>query len=539
MESILINALIPVAVWTIIAGLATVWLRYTSVGDALVRYHASSAILMALPLGLIAAVFFSTTALFSFPGSSFVPSTISTGVAELSTVVVWSSDVMRESASSGSGISLFQLIVPVFLLMVFFGLLRLTLIYAQLKRALGNSEEINEPRIQAILDGVLSTLGVNKKTRLLISTEAKIPFTTGLRSPVIVLPSDILRNHSENQIRMILLHEATHISRGDYAVHFFEMIVRHLFWMHPLVHSLYHQSGYWREVSCDESVLAEPDSNLFHYAKMLYDFAAIRHEKRGFKAAMALEKGLLRRIEAISSSSTQSPNQKEKTMKKSIITAIGFMLLTAGIMACTDTMKSSETTIEADQQIEIDGQTLSVSDFRSSVEQSRAEALQISEDSAFLALRDNNETKEALMKSMEYYNDILEMLDRGDVQKALDTFKAYQSEYKNYADAPQQETFKIIERVPEMIGGQAALYENLRYPAEAAEQGAQGRVVLSFIVNRDGKPVNIKVASSAGHDQLDQAAVKALSEMEFVPAIENGEIVEAELFQPVVFRMNE
>lgn len=76
--------------------------------------------------------------------------------------------------------------------------------------------------------------------------------------------------------------------------------------------------------------------------------------------------------------------------------------------------------------------------------------------------------------------------------------------------------FDFVEQMPEYPGGQRALLQwigsNIKYPAIAEENGIQGRVVCSFIVERDGSITDVQVARSID-PSLDNEAVRVLSQM--------------------------
>lgn len=76
--------------------------------------------------------------------------------------------------------------------------------------------------------------------------------------------------------------------------------------------------------------------------------------------------------------------------------------------------------------------------------------------------------------------------------------------------------FRIVEQLPEFPGGMSAyvkwLTDNLRYPVAAQKKKIQGRVVVSFVINKDGSLSDIKVAKSAD-PLLDREALRVASMM--------------------------
>ena len=99
-----------------------------------------------------------------------------------------------------------------------------------------------------------------------------------------------------------------------------------------------------------------------------------------------------------------------------------------------------------------------------------------------------------------------------------------------------EDVSEITERQPEMIGGQQAIYSILVYPNNARRNEVQGRVDLMVTVSEEGIPVDIEVTNSV-HPELDRAAVNAMSQMLFIPAVKNGERVRVQLTNPVIFRL--
>ena len=100
------------------------------------------------------------------------------------------------------------------------------------------------------------------------------------------------------------------------------------------------------------------------------------------------------------------------------------------------------------------------------------------------------------------------------------------------------------EQMPEFPGGQAALMkfinENLRYPATAIENGIQGRVVVQFVVKKDGS-VNDNIMIVRGVDPaLDQEAIRVCKTLpKFIPGKQNGQPVNVWFTLPIIFNLSE
>ncbi len=111
--------------------------------------------------------------------------------------------------------------------------------------------------------------------------------------------------------------------------------------------------------------------------------------------------------------------------------------------------------------------------------------------------------------------------------------------------APQEEVqtkiFDVVEVMPSFPGGTSALMEYLsgaiKYPVVAQENGVQGRVVVSFVVERDGSITDVQVARSVD-PSLDKEAVRVVRSMpKWNPGKQNGSAVRVKYNLPVSFRL--
>lgn len=77
------------------------------------------------------------------------------------------------------------------------------------------------------------------------------------------------------------------------------------------------------------------------------------------------------------------------------------------------------------------------------------------------------------------------------------------------------------------------------YPIAALREGLAGTVVLQVLVGVDGTPLEVTVSRSSGHRALDQAARKqVLARWKFVPAVHNGQAVQAIGLVPIEFSLD-
>ena len=101
--------------------------------------------------------------------------------------------------------------------------------------------------------------------------------------------------------------------------------------------------------------------------------------------------------------------------------------------------------------------------------------------------------------------------------------------------------FDVVEQMPQFPGGPAALMEflskNVKYPQEAYKNGIQGRVIVTFVINKDGSISDAKVVKSVD-PQLDEEALRVVHSMpNWIPGRQNGEPVNVKYTVPITFKL--
>lgn len=109
---------------------------------------------------------------------------------------------------------------------------------------------------------------------------------------------------------------------------------------------------------------------------------------------------------------------------------------------------------------------------------------------------------------------------------------------------PDESVFEVVEQMPEFPdGGMAGLMEyfkkNLRYPEEAKKAGTQGRVVVQFLINKNGAISDASVLRSVDR-LLDAEAVRLVRSMpKWKPGMQKGKAVTVKYTVPVLFSLDE
>lgn len=107
----------------------------------------------------------------------------------------------------------------------------------------------------------------------------------------------------------------------------------------------------------------------------------------------------------------------------------------------------------------------------------------------------------------------------------------------------KEEVFTAVEQMPQFPGGEAELLKyvatHIKYPTMAAENNIQGRVVVKFVVKKDGNVGDVVVLRGKDPD-LDREAVRVVKTLpKFIPGKMNGQAVSVWYTLPINFKLQQ
>ena len=147
--------------------------------------------------------------------------------------------------------------------------------------------------------------------------------------------------------------------------------------------------------------------------------------------------------------------------------------------------------------------------------------------------------------------EVLEIMDNDSkveestIQASDDTQAAVEVKYTpvevEEEEVEEQQIFQVVEEMPEFPGGMGEcmkfLTKNIKYPTIAQENGVQGRVIVQFVVNRDGSIVD-PVVMRGVDPHLDKEALRVIGMMpKWKPGKQRGKEVRVKYTVPVMFRL--
>jgi TonB family protein len=105
----------------------------------------------------------------------------------------------------------------------------------------------------------------------------------------------------------------------------------------------------------------------------------------------------------------------------------------------------------------------------------------------------------------------------------------------------EKEAYTYVEQMPEYIGGVEALLKfissNVKYPADAKQNGVEGKVLVQFIVDEQGKVVYPKIIKGVGFG-CDEEAIRVVNLLKgWKPGMQGGKPVKVKMVIPFVFKL--
>jgi protein TonB len=109
------------------------------------------------------------------------------------------------------------------------------------------------------------------------------------------------------------------------------------------------------------------------------------------------------------------------------------------------------------------------------------------------------------------------------------------------SDKVKGKVYEQVEQMPEYSGGELELRKfianSVEYPADALKNGIQGKVLVSFVVDKNGVVKGVKIARGAD-PMLDAEALRVVNSFpQWIPGKEKGKKVAVQYTVPINFRL--
>ncbi|MDF2774494.1 MAG: peptidase BlaR1 [Geminicoccaceae bacterium] len=163
---------------------------------------------------------------------------------------------------------------------------RLVVGVANVRRTARESVPADGAEWAALVESAQRSIGVPGAVRIVISSSAAMPFTSGLFRPIIVLPASA-EDWTVDRRRSVLVHELAHVRRRDLLTNAIVQLACAVYWFHPLVRLAARRVRIEAERSCDALVVAA-GTRASDYASDLLEIARTMRSSATATVALAV-----------------------------------------------------------------------------------------------------------------------------------------------------------------------------------------------------------------------------------------------------------
>ncbi len=408
-----------------------------------------------------------------------------------------------------------------------------------------------------------------KSARVLCSNDVAVPITVGVFDRIVILPQRFTREVSIDVLTSALGHEFQHIARHDYLLNLVYEFIYLPLAFHPAVAFARRRIKHTRELCCDAAVTnrlvpaevyARSLVKLVGSAPLLplapdttigmneSDILEVRIMALLKKSNLSSRRRVLLLVAAASllitpcvaaaryalsfETNRQTPQRESSSLPRKTERAeienlvVDLELQSKELKQRLEQMPPSKQVERATLEAKLNEITRSIEEQRKALGASQLSSQNASEQRL-------KQTLEELQKNGS--------IDQAKAKEKLEQLLAQATNSKSQADA------ELIRQIMDKITAEQAAsqgdrkprllsHTEARYTDDARAKGIVGKVVLGFTVDHDGIPQGIQVKQSL-YPSLDQAAIEAVREWRFAPAMKNGQVVSTWLEVQVNFNL--
>ena len=165
-------------------------------------------------------------------------------------------------------------------------------------------------------------------------------------------------------------------------------------------------------------------------------------------------------------------------------------------------------------------------------------------DVRFSILKDGTLRVDSILNATDYVDIIKELFEGS--PKWIPAYQRHSPVITSFEQPflfnPQAEMWSVVEQQPEYPGGMVAFYrligDNMSYPGEARRSKVEGRVFVSFVINKSGELEEVKAERALGYG-CDEEAVRLvrLTSGKWIPGNQRGRPVKTRMVLPIIFKL--
>ncbi|MDO4159110.1 MAG: energy transducer TonB [Prevotellaceae bacterium] len=175
-------------------------------------------------------------------------------------------------------------------------------------------------------------------------------------------------------------------------------------------------------------------------------------------------------------------------------------------------------------------------------------------DGTAVSIESTTQTAKETKGKAVHENDMAESVDKEKTEKktekAVETTHDFGKDDNNVIEeqklntvlvSPDSVVYNVVEVMPEFPGGMNAMMgffiKNIKYPADAIAEKVEGRVIVRFVIDADGKVCDVEIVKSVSKS-IDAEALRVVKAMPtWIPGKINGKAVRVRFTVPVIFKL--
>lgn len=384
------------------------------------------------------------------------------------------------------------------------------------------------------LESLRERLGVRVPVRLAVTALPVSPMVLGWWRPLLLLPMTAVTRLSHDQLVMVLAHELSHVRRHDALVNLVQVIVETLLFYHPAAHSISRSLRMEREKCCDDIAVALAGDR-FAYARTLADLEEIRQTSIAPAMGMGMVNyQLYARVERL----VREPGRDGREWWPV------FLIIAAGLAVNHGpdwplpgpeangiaTLRLSlppapaPTTIRPIRTPAAETETLAGVDRQASIETRERPAREAERASTPQVTRPqesgvNMQAAPAERRTAEP----VAMQVKDEPAQSLETRPSTAKE----------------PREPVISGGRLLHMEEPQYPRRALRNRIEGRVLLSFTIDTEGRVRDAVVEEASPRGMFERPALAAIDKWRYEPFLQDGVATERRVVQEIRFTLSD
>ncbi|MDZ7271593.1 MAG: M56 family metallopeptidase [candidate division KSB1 bacterium] len=364
-----------------------------------------------------------------------------------------------------------------------------------------------------------------------------LPLSIGIRCRTVFVPPD-WDQWPDCRRQVAMYHELAHASRGDGWAQVVQLVARAIYFFHPLVWLLWRLAEDYREMACDDAARQAAHVSSLEYTRQLQKLAeaALNPERgtAGVTAFIRQRNKLLRRVKY--QMEGKAMRDLSQTRVLAVVAALALVAIPLSFncakRAKPDTGSIKGFVVEYATGVRLAGARVSVvgTRFHARTDQNGEFAISNLPQGAYDVEAQAPGYVKARMEGVTVESSKLNVLVLN-LSRVGEPLKG----------APSQPLVVSLtwDVPPEPIGGFQAIQNKVRYPEEARKAGLEGRVYVVAVIDTTGtvRHAYTKPDSAPGAVQLHQAAIEAVSGVQWRSARKQGKPVAVQIGVPVIFKL--